>query len=118
MNTETVRSQFKTLKLHTAASEMEGVVVKHKTAVSFSWVSDLLEREIDARREKALLPRIKRANFPEITTLEGFGWSFNPDINEDNIRELATLSFILFEATRFAFFWVNREPVRPILPCL
>lgn len=94
MNIETVRSQFKTLKLHIAASEMEEVVVKHKTAVSFSWVSDLLEREIDARREKALMARIKRANFPEVTSMEGFDWAFNPDINEGKIRELATLSFI------------------------
>lgn len=94
MNVETVRNQFNTLKLHTAASEMEEVLTEHKKAVSLSWISDLLEREIDARREKALMARIKRANFPEITTLEGFDWSFNPDINENQIRELATLNFI------------------------
>ncbi len=94
MNVETVRNQFRTLKLHTAASEMEEVLSEHKKAVSLTWISDLLEREIDARREKALMRRIKRANFPEITTLEGFDWSFNPDINEGQIRELATLNFI------------------------
>lgn len=94
MNVETVRNQFRTLKLHTAASEMEEVLTEHKKAVSLTWISDLLEREIDARREKALMRRIKRANFPEITTLEGFDWSFNPDINEGQIRELATLNFI------------------------
>ncbi len=94
MNVETVRNQLRSLKLHTAASEMEEVLTEHKKAVSLSWISDLLEREIDARREKALMARIKRANFPEITTLEGFDWSFNPDINENQIRELATLNFI------------------------
>lgn len=95
MNVETVRHQLKTLRLHTAASELEEVLVKHKKAVVLSWISDLLEREMDARREKALMARIKRAHFPEITTLEAFDWSFNPDIDESKIRELATLQFIV-----------------------
>jgi len=68
MNVETVRSQLRTLKLHTAASELEEVLAENKKAVSLSWLSDLLEREVDARRERALMARIKRANFPEITT--------------------------------------------------
>lgn len=94
MNIETVRHQFKALRLHTAAAELEEVVSEHKKAVSLTWISDLLEREIDARREKALMGRIKRASFPEITTLEGFDWSFNPEINESQIREFATLDFL------------------------
>lgn len=94
MNIETVRNQFKTLRLHTAATELEEVLSEHKKAVSLTWVSDLLEREIDSRRENALMSRIKRANFPEITTLEGFDWSFNPEINEGQIRGLAELDFI------------------------
>lgn len=94
MNTETVRSQLKTLKLHTAAAELQEVLAEHKKAVSLSWISDLLEREIDSRREKALMTRIKKANFPEITTLEHFDWSFNPQIDENRIRQIATLDFI------------------------
>ena len=48
MNIETVRHQFKALRLHTAATELEEVVSEHKKAVSLTWISDLLEREIDA----------------------------------------------------------------------
>ncbi|MCL4492591.1 MAG: hypothetical protein M1510_11975 [Nitrospirae bacterium] len=69
MNIETVRSQLKTLKLHTAATELQEVLEQHKKAVSLSWISDPLEREIDSRRERALMTRIKKANFPGITTL-------------------------------------------------
>mgnify|MGYP001216628780 CR=1 FL=1 len=94
MNIATVRNQLKTIKLNTAASELDQVLSKHKKTVSLVWVSDLLEREIDARKEKALMARIKRANFPEITTLETFDFSFNPDIDENKIRELARLNFI------------------------
>jgi DNA replication protein DnaC len=78
MNIETVRTQLKHIKLYTAASELEQVLTKYKKAVSLDWLSELMEREIDARKEKALAGRIKRANFPEITTFENFDWSFNP----------------------------------------
>lgn len=94
MNIETVRNQLKTLKLHTAAAELQEVLAQHKKAVSLSWLSDLMEREIDSRREKALMTRIKKANFPEITTLETFDWSFNPQIDENRIRQIAALDFI------------------------
>lgn len=72
-----IRIFLKTLKLHTAAAELQEVLDQHKKAVSLSWISDLLKRGIDARREKALMTRIKKANSPEITTLETFDWSFN-----------------------------------------
>lgn len=94
MNVETVKNQLKTIKLHTAAKELESVLSEHKEAVSLTWISNLLEREIDARAEKTLMARIKRARFPEITSLTTFDWSFNPQINETHIRQLATLSFI------------------------
>jgi DNA replication protein DnaC len=38
--------------------------------------------------------RIKQAQFPEVTTLEAFDWSFNADIDEARVRQLATLEFI------------------------
>lgn len=94
MNIETVRAQLNRIKLYTAASELEQVLTKHKKAVSLNWVSELLEREIDARKEKALGGRIKRANFPEITNLETFDWSFNPQLDEEKIKELGKLNFI------------------------
>ena len=57
-------------------------------------MSELLEKEIDSRRENAIRLRIKKAGFPELTSLENFDWSFNPEIGEVRIRELAELKFI------------------------
>lgn len=94
MNIETVRSQLKELRLPVASEEIESVLNQEKKAVSLSWISDLLQREIDARREKNLKTRIKAAMFPEVTTLESFDFGFNPDIDEEKIKELATLRFI------------------------
>ncbi len=88
MNLETIRSQLRTLKLQSAAREIEEVLSRHKRAVELSWVSELLEREIDARKQRALDRRIKRAAFPEVTTLESFDWRFNPKIDQTKIQEL------------------------------
>jgi len=42
-------------------------------------------------KKRGLKTRLKNARFPEITTLESFDFSFNPDIDEEKIRDLATL---------------------------
>lgn len=94
MNVETIKQQLKTLKLPTAVQELEAVIGKHKQAVSLHWVSELLEREIDTRKERALQKRIARACFPEVKTLESFDWKFNQKVDRDKIEELAGLEFI------------------------
>ena len=70
------------------------MLAAQKKTTSLDWLGTLLEHEIDARTERAIEWRIKRADFPEVTTLEAFDWSFNPDIDEDKVRELATLDFV------------------------
>lgn len=94
MNIDTVTQQLRTLRLPTCAAEIADVLERERKAVNLSWLSTLLEREIDARQEKALTARIKQARFPEITTLESFDFSFNPKIDEDRVRNLFTLEFV------------------------
>jgi len=94
MNTETIKAQFQELKMKTAAREVDDVLVKEKKTVALEWLSILLAREIDARRESAVQSRIRRAEFPEVTSLESFNWDFNSDIDRRAVEELATLKFI------------------------
>lgn len=94
MNIEGIRQQLKSLKLPTAAGELEAVLNHYKQAADVAWVADLLSREIDARRERALQKRIERADFPELATLEAFDWKFNPKIDRAKIEELAKLDFV------------------------
>lgn len=94
MSPEILKSLLTSLRLPIAARELESVLADQKKAVTLSWVADLLEREVDARRQNSLKQRLKSARFPEITTLESFDFGFNPDIDEEKIRELATLRFI------------------------
>ena len=102
MNVEVVKNQLKSLRLSTASKELDDILVSHKKAVSLTWLSDLLERELTARKQNSLNLRIKQAGFPEIATLENFDWNFNPSIDEKKIRQLADLSFI--DANRTALF--------------
>lgn len=94
MNIEGIRQQLKALKLPTAAGELEMVLTRHKQAADVAWVAELLNREIDARKERALQKRIERADFPETPTLEAFDWKFNPKIDRAKIEELAKLDFV------------------------
>ncbi|MHB8482254.1 MAG: ATP-binding protein [Nitrospiria bacterium] len=104
MNVETVKSQLKTLRLSTASKEIDDILSKHKKAVNLTWLAELLERELDSRKENALRGRIKQAGFPELTSLETFDWSFNKEIDEETIRNLASLKFL--EEHQIALFLV------------
>ena len=94
MSLETIRELMTNLRLHTAARELPEVLAAQKRSVPLDWVEQLLAREWDARRERAIEKRIEAASFPEIVTLEGFDWAFNPDIDEARIKRLADLDFV------------------------
>lgn len=94
MNSETVKKQLQELRLRVAARELDEVLAAERRTVSLDWIAGLLSREIDARREHAVASRIRRAEFPEVTSLEAFDWEFNPDIDRAAIERLATLSFL------------------------
>lgn len=91
MKVETIKTQLKSLHLSAAAREVEEVLARHGKAADLSWLAELLERELDARRERAINRRIENAEFPEIKTLEGFDWDFNRKLDQPAIEELSDL---------------------------
>ena len=54
---------------------------------------DLMESEVDARRSRALSTRLRMAGLPYTKSLSQFDFSFQPSIDEKQIRELQTLQF-------------------------
>ena len=94
MNSETIKTQFQELQMKTAAAELEDILASQRKTVALDWISALLSREIDARRERSVQSRIRRAEFPEVTTIESFDWEFNPTIDRIVIEKLANLEFI------------------------
>lgn len=105
MSLETVKDQFKKLKMFSSAKEIEEVLRKNKKAVELNWLSEVLEAELDFRNEATIQRRINNAQFPEQRSLEQFNWEFNPKIPKENISELATLKFI--EKNEIALFLGN-----------
>jgi len=94
MTIETVREQFKKLKLRTASEDLDEILGKKKRVTDIVWLSELLERELDARRDKAIERRIIRANFPERTSIEQFNWDFNRKLPRDEVENLYNLDFV------------------------
>lgn len=105
MTIEIVRDQLKDLKMAVAAAELNEVLGKVKKGLDLQWVSDLLQIEIDARKDNAIERRIKRANFPERRTLEQFDWNFNKKLPKDQVERLRSLKFI--ENNEIALFLGN-----------
>ena len=54
----------------------------------------LCEDEVSRRGAQALARRVRAARFNEVTTLEGFDFSYNPKIPAATIRDLAALGFV------------------------
>ncbi len=55
---------------------------------------DLLEAEALMQRDRLLSSRLRQAKLPFVKTLEQFDFSFQPSIEERQIRELRTLRFV------------------------
>ena len=54
----------------------------------------LFEDEYEKRQSRRLLTRLKKAGFEEEKTLEGFDFSFNPQIPVKRIKQLANCTYI------------------------
>jgi DNA replication protein DnaC len=54
----------------------------------------LVEHETKMREETQRLKNMKRAKFPHLKTLDEFDYSFQNSINQQSIKDLASLDFI------------------------
>jgi DNA replication protein DnaC len=73
--------------------------VRNQQAIDGQWsylefLVRLLEDEVARRDQKQLARRIRRAALNTTKTLEGFDFSFNPQLNRQQILELATCTYI------------------------
>lgn len=73
--------------------------VRHQQAIAEKWsYTEFLERllpdEVERRQQKQLAVRLRRAAFQADKTLERFDFSFNPQLNRQQIMDLATCQFV------------------------
>jgi DNA replication protein DnaC len=93
---ERVRTHLSQLKLQRMADYVDSVAeeaAKHEWTY-LTFLDRLLDLEASARYERDVAMKRKLAHFPFFKTLEEFDFSFQPSINERQVRELATMRFL------------------------
>ncbi|MDD4197460.1 MAG: ATP-binding protein, partial [Syntrophorhabdaceae bacterium] len=67
---------------------------KNEDLPYLTFLSLVIQDEIERREAKKLAQRIRQASFEEQKTLEGFDFAFNPRIKRGIVTDLATCLFI------------------------
>ncbi len=93
---EQARAHLDQLGLAQAAEVLDSrLEVASKRQLPYAdFLADLLGIETAARRERYLRTRTALAHFPFQRRLEDFDFSFQPSIDERQVRELATLTWV------------------------
>ena len=88
METERIKEQLKRLSLHRIAEIFEEEAAKaSKVKTSYiGFLARLVEEEVLAKTDRSINARIE-AKFPQIKTIEGFDFSFQPSNPEAFIKE-------------------------------
>jgi DNA replication protein DnaC len=78
---------------------LETLDARNRQAVDGQWsymefLSRLLEDEVGRRAQKQLDLRLRRASVNSGKTLEGFDFSFNPQLNRQKVLQLASCDYI------------------------
>jgi DNA replication protein DnaC len=78
---------------------LETLEVRNREAIAekctyVEFLQKLLEDEVERRGQKQLSLRLRRSNLDPTKTLECFDFSFNPNINRQQIYDLATCGFV------------------------
>src|SRR5512133_1260687 len=87
------------LRLLRLSGVMETFEARNRQAVDDHWsyqefISRLLEDEIERRAQKQLHMRLRRGSLNTTKSLEGFDFQFNPNINRQQVLQLATCEFV------------------------
>ena len=84
------------LSLTAVAARLEALLeqASKQTPSYADFLQSVLSQELDARRQRYLKTRLQLAHLPYVKTFEQFDFTFQPSIDERQIRELRTLRFI------------------------
>lgn len=58
------------------------------------FLNNLIEDELSVRKDRLLNRRLKQAKFPYLKTIDEFDFAFNPSINKQQLKKLATAAFV------------------------
>lgn len=88
--------QLKSLKLTQilAHYQAEGKVAAQQKLSYEDYLARLVDLEAVAKLDRSINARVLKARFPTVKTMEGFDFSFQPQLNEKEIIRLASLDFL------------------------
>ena len=97
---EQARQHLETLGLKQAVEALDNTLdlAASQQLTYADMLAQLLGLEVSARRERYLSTRTRMAHLPFQRTLDQFNFSFQPSIDERQVKELASLAFVT-EAT-------------------
>jgi len=106
MNTpiERLHTALESLGLKALQARLENLLEQaSKQAPSYAdFLDEMLNCEVEARRTRYLRAKLQLAHLPFVKNFEQFDFSFQPSIDERQIRELRSLRFI-HEASNVIF---------------
>jgi DNA replication protein DnaC len=78
---------------------LQTLEARNQQAIDGQWtfvefLARLLEDEVERRAQKQLALRLRRAAINTTKTLEGFDFNFNPNVNRQQVLDLATCTYI------------------------
>ena len=93
---ERLQTALNGLGLKAIEARLEGLLEQaSKKEPSYAdFLDELLSCEVEARRSRYLRARLQLAHLPFVKNFEQFDFSFQPSIDERQIRELRTLRFV------------------------
>jgi DNA replication protein DnaC len=93
---ERLHTQLHDLALHEADALVESHLERaaREASTYAAFLGGLLQDELGARGQRALLMRMQLAGLPRGKTLANFEFAFQPSVDERVVRELATLRFV------------------------
>jgi DNA replication protein DnaC len=93
---EQLQGTLDALGLTALETRLEGLLedAAKKEPSYADFLLEVLNTEADARRQRYLKTRLQLAHLPFVKTFEQFNFSFQPSIDERQIRELRTLRFV------------------------
>jgi len=93
---EQLRATLGALSLKAIDARLEGLLesAAKKEPSYAEFLLEVMNTEADVRRQRYLKARLQLAHLPYVKTFEQFDFSFQPSIDERQVRELRTLRFI------------------------
>src|SRR5499433_2994463 len=101
---ERLRTTLAALNLTAIDARLETLLetASKKEPAYADFLLEVISAEVEARRARYLKTRLQLAHLPYVKTFEQFDFSFQPSIDERQVRELRTLRFI-HEASNVIF---------------